>query len=208
MQDEFLNNGYIDILEKDNAKRCGIELEEIYDLDNIPDELIGVFISEIRDELFILLNGNKSDINVMCDNWDDRIRVFTIVNHKSEIIHKLKYNIIQLIVCSDENVDKNKEGNLQISRKIIIKGNMTNLDKIVIDDLEAIELPFHMIPPEKFTPDKEKVMQLKKLLPSNEKLLEMLEKKTTRALRKEKNGILNKTFKKEDFDRIKEWIKA
>ena len=117
LQDEFLNNGYIDILEKDNAKRCGIELEEIYDLDNIPDELIGVFISEIRDELFILLNGNKSDINVMCDNWDDRIRVFTIVNHKSEIIHKLKYNIIQLIVCSDENVDKNKEGNLQISRK-------------------------------------------------------------------------------------------
>ena len=41
-------------------------------------------------------------IDTLCDYWDDCIRVFTIINGKSETIHKLKYNIVQLIVYSGD----------------------------------------------------------------------------------------------------------
>lgn len=61
------------------------------------------------------------EINYLCDSWDDRIRVFTIINRNSKAIHKLMYNIVQLIVYSGNTPDKSREGNLLISRKSLLK---------------------------------------------------------------------------------------
>ena len=205
-QDEFKKSGYKDILVGDTASEYEIDLEDIFELNHKPEELLSIFISEQRDELFFLLDGDLEEIDSLCDCWDDRIRVFTIINGKSKALHKLKYNIVQLIVYSEDTPDKSREGNLLISRKIIIKGDMADKEQIVIDDDEVIELPFHMIPVDAFAPDEEQMKQLSQLLPENEDLLELLEKKRKKVNRKEKEGVLDKSFEVQDYEKIKEWL--
>lgn len=206
LQEEFKKSGYKDILVGDTASEYEIDLEDIFELNHKPEELLSIFISEQRDELFFLLDGDLEEIDSLCDCWDDRIRVFTIINGKSKALHKLKYNIVQLIVYSEDTPDKSREGNLLISRKIIIKGNMADKEQIVIDDDEVIELPFHMIPVDAFAPDEEQMKQLSQLLPENEDLLELLEKKRKKVNRKEKEGVLDKSFEIQDYEKIKEWL--
>lgn len=206
LQEEFKKSGYKDILVGDTASEYEIDLEDIFELNHKPEELLSIFISEQRDELFFLLDGDLEEIDSLCDCWDDRIRVFTIINGKSKALHKLKYNIVQLIVYSEDTPDKSREGNLLISRKIIIKGDMADKEQIVIDDDEVIELPFHMIPVDAFAPDEERMKQLSQLLPENEDLLELLEKKRKKVNRKEKEGVLDKSFEVQDYEKIKEWL--
>ena len=206
LQEEFKKSGYKDILVGDTASEYEIDLEDIFELNHKPEELLSIFISEQRDELFFLLDGDLQEIDSLCDCWDDRIRVFTIINGKSKALHKLKYNIVQLIVYSEDTPDKSREGNLLISRKIIIKGDMADKEQIVIDDDEVIELPFHMIPVDAFAPDEEQMKQLSQLLPENEDLLELLEKKRKKVNRKEKEGVLDKSFEVQDYEKIKEWL--
>lgn len=141
-----------------------------------------------------------------CDCWDDRIRVFTIINGKSETIRKLKYNIVQLIVYSGDTPDKSREGNLLISRKIIIKGDMEDKNRIVIADDEAIELPFHMISSDAFAPNGKQVKLLSQLLPKDEKLLNLLKEEHRRVQKNKKEGEVNKFFKIEDYEMIKGWL--
>lgn len=206
LQEEFKKSGYKDILVGDTASEYEIDLEDFFELNHKPEELLSIFISEQRDELFFLLDGDLEEIDSLCDCWDDRIRVFTIINGKSKALHKLKYNIVQLIVYSEDTPDKSREGNLLISRKIIIKGDMADKEQIVIDDDEVIELPFHMIPVDAFAPDEEQMKQLSQLLPENEDLLELLEKKRKKVNRKEKEGVLDKSFEVQDYEKIKEWL--
>lgn len=206
LQEEFKKSGYKDILVGDTASEYEIDLEDIFELNHKPEELLSIFISEQRDELFFLLDGDLEEIDSLCDCWDDRIRVFTIINGKSKALHILKYNIVQLIVYSEDTPDKSREGNLLISRKIIIKGDMADKEQIVIDDDEVIELPFHMIPVDAFAPDEEQMKQLSQLLPENEDLLELLEKKRKKMNRKEKEGVLDKSFEVQDYEKIKEWL--
>ncbi|MFQ9082998.1 MAG: hypothetical protein ACLR5L_01885 [Clostridium sp.] len=206
LQEEFKKSGYKDILVGDTASEYEIDLEDFFELNHKPEELLSIFISEQRDELFFLLDGDLEEIDSLCDCWDDRIRVFTIINGKSKALHKLKYNIVQLIVYSEDTPDKSREGNLLISRKIIIKGDMADKEQIVIDDDEVIELPFHMIPVDAFAPDEERMKQLSQLLPENEDLLELLEKKRKKVNRKEKEGVLDKSFEVQDYEKIKEWL--
>lgn len=207
LQEEFKKSGYKDILVGNMASEYGINLEDLFDLDQKPEELLCIFISEQRDDLFFLLDGDLMEINTLCDRWDDRIRVFMIINGKAEMIHKLKYNVVQLIVYSKEILDKSREGNLLISRKILIKGDMTDKNQIVIDDDEVIELPFHMIPTDAFAQDTEQMKRLSQLLPEDEGLLALMEKKRKRVNRKERDGVLDKSFEVQDYEQIKEWLK-
>ena len=148
------------------------------------------------------------EIDSLCDDWDNRIRVFMIINGKSKAIHKLKYNIVQLIVYSEGTPDRSREGNLLISRKIIIKGDMTDKDRIVIDDDEVIELPFHMIPTDAFAPNVEQMERLSQLLPEDEELLALMEKKRKKVNRNKKEDVLNKSFGEDDYEKIKGWLKG
>lgn len=206
LQKEFEKSGYNNLLVGDIASEYEIDLEDIFDLNQKPEELLGIFISEQRDDLFFLLDGDLMKINDLCDYWDNRIRVFTIINGKTKAFHKLKYNIVQLIVYSGDCPDKNREGNLYISRKIIIKGDMTDKEHIVIDDDEVIELPFHMISADAFAPDEERVKQLSQLIPEDAELLVIMEKKQKKINRKEREGVLDKSFEVQEFKKIKEWL--
>lgn len=48
--------------------------------------------------------------------------------------------------------------------------------------------------------------QLSQLLPENEDLLELLEKKRKKVNKKEKEGVLDKSFEVQDYEKIKEWL--
>lgn len=207
LQEEFQKHGYRDLLAGNVNSEDKIKIVDIFDQDQKPEELLGIFISKQKDELFFLLNGDLEEISKLCDAWDDRIRVFTILNGKSETIHALKYNIVQLVVSSRNTLDKNREGNLLISRKIIIKGDLTNKNQIKIDDEECIGLPFHMIPANAFAPDEERIKQLRQLLPDDPDLLATMEKKHKKVNRKNKNGVLDKSFEKRDYEKIREWLR-
>ena len=208
LQDEFKSNGYLNLLDSANIIDDEINLEDLFDIDDKPVELLGIYISQNRDELFFVLDGNIMDINELCDTWDDRIRVFAIINGKNTDIHRLKYNIVQLIICSDDNPDKNREGNLLVSRKIILKGNMSDRNKIILDDDEAIELPFHMIPIKDFLPDEEQIGLLRRLLPEDESVFSLLKRQHKKAKRKEHEGIIDKSISVQDFEKIKEWLET
>lgn len=208
LQDEFKSNGYLNLLDSANIIDDEINLEDLFDIDDKPVELLGIYISQNRDELFFVLDGNIMDINELCDTWDDRIRVFAIINGKNTDIHRFKYNIVQLIICSDDNPDKNREGNLLVSRKIILKGNMSDRNKIILDDDEAIELPFHMIPIKDFLPDEEQIGLLRRLLPEDESVFSLLKRQHKKAKRKEHEGIIDKSFSVQDFEKIKEWLET
>ena len=208
LQDEFKSNGYLNLLDSANIIDDEINLEDLFDIDDKPVELLGIYISQNRDELFFVLDGNIMDINELCDTWDDRIRVFAIINGKNTDIHRLKYNIVQLIICSDDNPDKNREGNLLVSRKIILKGNMSDRNKIILDDDEAIELPFHMSPIKDFLPDEEQIGLLRRLLPEDESVFSLLKRQHKKAKRKEHEGIIDKSFSVQDFEKIKEWLET
>ena len=208
LQEEFMQNGYKKLLSGENANIYQINLEDFFDLNDIPSELIEIYISEKQDELFFIIDGDGMEINELCDTWDDRIRVFTIINGKNTIIQKLKYNIVQLIIYSDDIPDKNREGNLHISRKIILKGNMDDRNRILLDDDESIELPFHMIPANSFSPDEEQVNALRQLLPEDDSIFTLLKKKRNKAKRKEHEGILDKSFEIQNFEKIKEWLES
>lgn len=208
LQDEFKSNGYLNLLDSANIIDDEINLEDLFDIDDKPVELLGIYISQNRDELFFVLDGNIMDINELCDTWDDRIRVFAIINGKNTDIHRLKYNIVQLIICSDDNPDKNREGNLLVSRKIILKGNMSDRNKIILDDDEAIELPFHMIPIKDFLPDEEQIGLLRRLLPEDESVFSLLKRQHKKAKRKEHEGIIDKSFSVQNFEKIKEWLET
>lgn len=211
LQEEFKNSRYKDLLIGGTASKYKINLENFFDTDNKPEELLSIFISEQRDELFFLLDGDINNsgkgnhLYKLCNDWDNRIRVFTIINGKTENIHKLKYNIVQLVVYSGDEPDKAIEANLSITRKIIIKGDMTDKNRIVIDDDEAIELPFHMFPEDVFEPDQKQIEELSRLLPKDENLLELLEKKTEKKRRTDKYPLV-KSFKIQDYEKIKEWL--
>ena len=203
-----MQNGYKKLLSGENANIYQINLEDFFDLNDIPSELIEIYISEKQDELFFIIDGDGMEINELCDTWDDRIRVFTIINGKNTIIQKLKYNIVQLIIYSDDIPDKNREGNLYISRKIILKGNMDDRNRILLDDDESIELPFHMIPANSFSPDEEQVNALRQLLPEDDSIFTLLKKKRNKAKRKEHEGILYKSFEIKNFETIKGWLES
>ena len=210
LQDELNNSGFIDVFNDDVSKKCGIKFADFFDPNQQPEGLLGIYISETMDDLYILIDGMDKDINSLCDKWDDQIRIFTIVNGNSATVQKLKYNVVQLVIYSGDNQDKSKETNLLISRKIFIKGIITANRQIVIDEKEAIELPFYIIKGADDAPDEERQKQLKqleKLIPTNDKLLELLDEYRTKASKKGNNGITGKTFKKSEFDDITEWLK-
>lgn len=45
LQEEFRKNGYKDILVEDSASEFEIDLEDIFDLNQKPEELLSIFIS-------------------------------------------------------------------------------------------------------------------------------------------------------------------
>jgi hypothetical protein len=206
LQTEFQKNGYINLLVGESASKIGINIEDIFDSDKMPEELMGLYISEQGDELFFLLNGDSMEINKLCDEWDRKLGIFTMINGRTEATRKFKYNIVQLIVYSGETPDRSIESNLLVSRKMIIKGDTTEKDHIVIADDEAVELPFYAIMTDGFAPDKEQEKKLGQLLPEEDDLVVLLKEQRKKVNRKNRADEQPKYYTKREFETIGEWL--
>lgn len=206
LQNEFQKSGYTDLLVGDSASKYGINLDEIFDSDKKPKELMGIYMSEPGDELYFLLNGDSMKIDKLCAEWDQKLRIFTLINERTAAIRKLKYNMVQLIVYSQNKPDRTIESNLQISRKIIIKGNMTR-EHIEITDAMGIELPFYMISANEFAPDVKQTQRLIQLLPKDEELFTILRKEREKVNRNHRADIQPKHYTQQEFDKIEEWLR-
>jgi len=200
LQDEFLKYGYKDILTQKDVSGFGVNLKPVIDFEHKPEELIAIYISEDKDELFFLLNGIAYKADYLCGKWDDLIRVLSIVNRKSDSYSRMKYNVIQLIICSNDS-DKSKASDLSVSRKIFINGDIDDNNGIDINENEEVELPFYDIDSDKIILDVDKVNRLRKLLPEDTELLSLLRNDY------QTNGrITDFVFQQKEFNQIKEWI--
>lgn len=206
LQDEFKKHGYTDLLQVLDSSEYGFNLSDLYEPEKKPTELLGIFISVERDDLFFLLDGDYMDINDLCKAWDNRIRVFTFINGRSPVVEKFKFNIVQLIVYPGDTPDKTSECNLMMSRKIIIEGDLSDKGRIEIADDEAIELPFRMISADMFIPDSAKKETLEQLIPDDENLLKLLTADLKKVKRKEGASTQKKSLDTDDYNKIKEWL--
>jgi hypothetical protein len=64
-----------------------------------------------------------------------------------------------------------------------------------------------MIPVDAFAPDVEQIKRLRQLLPEDEELLALMKKEQKKVQKKEREGIWDKSFKGQDFEKIKEWLR-
>jgi len=73
-------------------------------------------------------------------------------------------------------------------------------------EIAPIEV-IYMIPVDAFAPDVEQIKRLRQLLPEDEELLALMKKEQKKVQKKEREGIWDKSFKGQDFEKIKEWLR-
>lgn len=173
----------------------------------MPKELLGLFISTHKDELFIVINGTGQDINMLCGRWDEKIRTFMIFgSNQNELLSKLKYNVVQIVLCENEVIDRTQEGSLSISRKIILPFKYDDEGQVELDEEAVLELPFVMIEAGETTQQDEIVCKLKSLVPQDGSGFDFL--KEYRKKIREVKGPDGKTVKSfaNEFEQIREWL--
>lgn len=187
------------------------EFKEIFNLDffcdeDIPSELLGMYLSQNWDELFLVLNSEGKDINELCEKWDKKISTFMVFGSKDkEILKKMKYNVVQIILFEDGDVDRTKEGSLNISRKIILPCTFGNGGEVSVTDDVAMELPFVLVTANETQKESGVYNELLKLLPEEGSNMEFLnfyrEKRRKKPTEEE---YINTFF--DEFEMIKEWL--
>ena len=199
LREQFEKYNYKSILQNDEL--CSLDISYFLDENKkVPEELLDIYISSQEDEIFILLNGDKKDIHTMCDEWDNRVSIFVAFGSENRsLLRKMKYNIIEIILCKDKQRDRSEEGSLKVTRKIILSYDIESDGTIVIPDTEAVEIPFYMIPTSDFLLNEENKKTLKKCMPKEDLKILFQENKKGRGI--------NSTFEKEYYDKIEEWLK-
>lgn len=210
LQDFFTKNNYVNIINIENAISYGLFVEMLYDEDDvIPKEFKCLYISKNCDELFFILDGRESDLTKLCEKWDRKISAFMAFGSKNkEILRKLKYNAIQIILYENPAIDRSEESSLNVTRKILLPCTFKGNGMIEVEDSEAVGIPFYLIPVGDFKVNEEIVAELNNCLPDAEiGGLDFLS--TNRKLvqrRVDENNILKKNFEREEYDKIKEWL--
>lgn len=207
LKDIFQQYGYRELLHTKNAQEIGLYMEFLSEGETYPKELREVYISSTMDELFILLEFVEGDIQELCDYWDRKISGFTAFgSSEKEVLDKLKYNIMQIILCQDNIEKKELESSLTISRKIFIPCSIDNEDNIEINEENMTLLPFVLIEPAAYQPDKIIEKELNEYLPTDSKL-EFLSHEIKRVNKVTKNdGSISKSLTDEQFNEIKGWL--
>lgn len=207
LQEIFSQREYRNIIKDINDFNEDFNIEYFYDDDKIPEELLGMYISPYWDELFLILNGGGQNINDLCEKWDKKISTFMIFgSYNKDIIKKIKYNVVQIVLYEKDIEDKSQEGSLKISRKILLPCAIDGNGQVSIDDEEALELPFVLISPNETAQKAEVITELLTLMPKEGTSMEFI--KTPRKKERRKvgeDGRLVKSFS-DEFEQIKEWL--
>lgn len=209
LQGLFEMYGYCDITDQDEALNHKLFVELFYDDDEIPNELKYLYISKTCDELFIILDGRNQNIKELCKKWDQKISIFIAFgSDEAEVTRKIKYNVIQVILCKNIIEDHSEEGSLNVSRKILLPCTIDKEGSIIIPDTEVVEIPFYIVPVGDQEADFQLASDLKKYIPDSKSgeldFLYYPIKKVNRS--KSGSNKLSKSFTSDQFGKVKEWL--
>ncbi len=202
LQNLFDEHDYNNIVDDINGEKTGLFMNYFYDKDDKkPSELLGIYISKNQDELFFVLNGEGREIFYLCKKWDRMIRDFIIFGSENrEVLERIKYNTIQLVLFQSDIVDRTEELSLNISRKIFLKCTINVTGEIFLDPDEELEVPFYLIQTDTSEIDQNLVSELKQCIPDDNPSLNFLNQ-----MRKKVNKN-SKSFSQEEYDLIKGWL--
>lgn len=209
LQELFKKYNYINIMDKNIENYDNLKVSFFLDEDDeIPTELIGIYISKNKDELFLVLDTTGNNPIEMCNKWDEKIAIFIMFGSEDKkALKKLKYNIIQLVIYQDEIHDRSEEGSVRVSRKIFIPYKTGEDGQVTIEDGDALEIPFCLFTPNNFQKNNSTVSELKKITQADDTKMNFI-KKENRKIRRSKDvdGFLKKNFTSEKFELIEEWL--
>lgn len=210
LQEFFTKSNYSNIIKREDAVSYGLSVGMLYDEDEkIPKEFKCLYISKTCDELFFILDGREGNLTELCEKWDRKISAFMTFGSKNkEILRKLKYNAIQIILYENPAIDRSEEGSLNVTRKILLPCTFKENGMIEIKEEEAVEIPFYLIPAGDFKVNEEFVSQLNDCLPEDEggKFEFLFSERKLVQKRINANNVLKKNFINEEYDKIKEWL--
>ena len=145
----MVDNELYELFESRKYKRIrDINDLEIYEglsyIQNETEEITDIYISEDRDELFFIVDaGDLNDPFDLCESIDNKILTFVnFVCKDKQAISKFKYNIVQVVLHSQDNVKRRVENSLDISRKILIYSSGDEKKGINAD---YFKLPFYLL---------------------------------------------------------------
>lgn len=209
LQELFEMYGYRNITDKEEALKHKLFVEFFYEDEEIPNELKYLYISKTRDELFVIIDGRDQIIKELCKKWDQKISIFIAFgSDEVEATQKIKYNVIQVILCKDNIGDRSEEGSLNVSRKILLPCTIDKEGNIFIPDPEVVEIPFYIVPVGDLEANLKLVSDLKNYIPdSNIEELDFLNHPIKKVNRSKGSGnTFAKSFTTEQFKKVKEWI--
>lgn len=209
LQELFDRYGYCDITNKEDALDYNLLVEFFYDDEKIPEELKFLYLSKTCDELFLVLDGRKHGINELCEKWDQKISIFVAFGSEEEnVTKKIKYNVVQVILCDDTIDDRSEEGSLNVSRKILLPCTINDMGDIIISDTEMVELPFYTVPVGDFEENSIIMNDLRTYIPnSNTVDLDFFNKPIKKVKRiKNSDNRIAKSFTEDQFIKVRGWL--
>lgn len=202
LQDLFDEYEYSNIVSDVNGEKTGLYINYFYDKDvNKPSELMQIYLSKNKDELFFVLNGKGMEIVRLCRKWDLMIRDFMIFGSGDRnILKRLKYNAVQLILFQNDIKDRNEELSLNISRKIFLRCTINEMGQILLEPEEELKVPFYLIKSEDLDIDQELSNKLQQYIPKDDPALSFLNQERKKANKNSKSFLLR------EYDLIKGWL--
>ncbi len=202
----------------DSTRTLGIEF--FLESGKVPDELREVYLSERKDELYLVLQPDpKVNIEYFCEFWDSSIMAFInfgkLPGYDHNSIKKLRYNITQILLHGEKKDDKAggrplmecpaslaEEKSTSVSRKIFLKCKADD----EFDEESRLLLPFWYDELEERELDLKDEEAIKGFLPKEERLSFIFKEK--RKLDRREKEILSDqlNFTDEEFDAVKGWL--
>ena len=219
-QECFKRYKYESINLDDETKRNGIGM--FFKEGKRLQELRAIYLSSKKDELFIVLQPSikVKNISEFCKEWDNRIMAFiNFGNIPGEIhssIHKLRYNITQIILYRQSEkeiriqdaplIEKPdsfvEEKSTSVARKIFIGCDEND----EFNDESRVLLPFWYEELEEVEMEQELEKELDVLLPKDGEVAFLLKKRIEKDSIGKKNFNEELNFKEEEFQAVKEWL--
>ena len=204
IKDIFEQYGYQGLLTAGDYE--GIKADYFKENGVYPEELQEIYISSTRDELFFVLILDGMDAQSLCDDWDRKISSFiSFGSKKKEILLRLKYNIVQIILYRGMVEKKELEHSLFISRKIFIPYLEKSNNDVELSEEQMIYFPFIPVEQGNYIVDEELEKELASYLPKTTELEFLnIEKKQARNNKKVLEPSLS--FEDEEFTKIEGWL--
>lgn len=203
----FEHYQYNSLIKNDMKGKRTLTIQMFEEDGKIPEELEEVYISKLKDEMFLVIRIREGvDVTSMCNKWDSKILAFInfgcLPGETKRQTERIKYNVTQILL-HEKIADKQLEKSTSVSRKIFLSCSSDN----ELDDKDKLLLPFWYDEFDGITLKPERENELNRLLPIG-KDMDFLKEKRKKI---RKNPNINEkqlNFSIEELDLVKGWLEA